>query len=204
MKQVRSGVPGEGQHEEGRGRLPGQKAEDGQGRSDFPSLGDGDAAQEPDTSDPHGLFQELGGGRDPRLFSTQIGARETGMDGRQRDGGGQDPEERSASGFVQDPQGDPVRLSPEQESRGTGGGQAHGESGVQPGGAVLVFFKSGEAGDGGLHSGSGQRMADGENGKNKLIDSHSLRTQGLCQEYLIEEAKKTAQKTGSRKDQRPF
>ena len=36
-------------------------------------------------------------------------------------------------------------------------------------------------------------MTYGEYRKNKLIDADSFRTQGMCQEYLIEETGKTAQ-----------
>ena len=38
-------------------------------------------------------------------------------------------------------------------------------------------------------------MTYGEYRKNKLIDADSFRTQGMYQEYLIEETGKTAQKT---------
>ena len=47
-------------------------------------------------------------------------------------------------------------------------------------------------------------MAYGKNGKDQLVDTDSFRTQSLCQEYLIEEAQETAQKTGDGKDQRSF
>lgn len=47
-------------------------------------------------------------------------------------------------------------------------------------------------------------MADRKNGKNQLVDTHSFRTEGLCQEYLIEETQKSAQQIRKGQDQSPF
>ena len=44
-------------------------------------------------------------------------------------------------------------------------------------------------------------MADRKYGENKLVDAHPFRTQDLCQEYLIKEARKFEQETGGSKDQ---
>ena len=40
-------------------------------------------------------------------------------------------------------------------------------------------------------------MTYGEYRKNKLIDADSFRTQGMCQEYLIEETNETGEYAGS-------
>ena len=45
-----------------------------------------------------------------------------------------------------------------------------------------------ETGNGYFKTGGSQGMTDGKYGENKLIDAHPFRTQGLCQEYFIEES----------------
>ena len=83
-------------------------------------------------------------------------------------------------------------LVPQNQPGGRGSQKREKEPGMEPG--IFLFFggKCSKAGDGSLHTGGGQRVADGKYRKDQLVDSHAFRTQSLGQEYLIEESKKTA------------
>ena len=162
------------------------------------------AAEKPYGSNSEKLLQELCGCRDAGLFLSQIRAGKTGMNGRQRNCGSQNAKERFAAGFMKPGTGDKGRLAPQDDSGCCGGQKGQRKSGEEPGVLFFSAGKSGEAGDGSLHAGSGQRMAYGKNRKNQLIDAYSFRTESLGKEYLIEEPKKTAQQSGSSEDQGPF
>ena len=194
----------EGEHQKRASRFAGQQPEDSEGRGDGSALLDSDAAQKPYSTDPDKLFQKLCGSGEPGLFPAQTGAGVAAVDGGQGNRGGHDLEQRFAAGFLQQVPGDERGFGPQKEPYGRGGQKGQKESCVEPG--ILFFFsgKRGETGDGGLHAGRSERMADGKNGEDQLIDSHTFRTESLGQEYLIEKAKKTAQQSGNGKDQRSF
>ena len=163
-----------------------------------------DAAKKPYGSDAQDLFQQLCGCRDAGLLSANPCPGKAGMDGRQRNGSCQNPEKRLAADFMEQPFCDKCGLAPQNQSGSRGSQKRHKKPGIEPGIFLFPAGKCGKTGNGGLHTGSGQCMAYRKDGKNQLIDPHSFRTQSLCKEYLIEESKKAAQKSGDGQDQRPF
>ncbi len=95
-------------------------------------------------------------------------------------------------------------LIPEKDADQHRGGQGQKQSGFQSVGSFFFYSSGGETGDGRFNTGGGTCMTYGEYRKNKLIDADSFRTQGMCQEYLIEETGKTAQKTCTGQKERTF
>lgn len=70
--------------------------------------------------------------------------------------------------------------------------------------SVIVFsgiFGGCIAGNGGLNAGRGQGQEKSLDGKNQLIDTKSCSTNGMGEEYSIEESYDPAEKSGHGKNQ---
>ncbi len=143
------------------------------------ALGQYGVGDQIDAGHPAALFQQLGACRDPRLFDTVKVSVDTGMDGTQRNGGGQNADHRGCAGFQEQSDRYVVAARIESGSAGQGQGDCQQQTHYHgsPGGKSRVFqtgLSRYKFGDGSLEACGGQRKGQGQYGGQQLIDAHAF------------------------------
>ena len=154
------------------------------------------------------LFNKLRGGRYRDIFSADEEADDTAVDRGKRNRERDDLQEDGAGWLQKEGAGDP--RSTEKHGRGAGGREPAGEQERAEENAerrAVVFFRvvfGREARDGGLDAAAGKRHAEGAHRERELEEADLRRTDRAREEYLIEEACCSGQKTGERQDKSAF
>lgn len=200
-------VSHEEQAKENNGKFSGKRASHGNERGGLFSLGEKDPEDQPGAAHPYSLLQELHGGGKSCLSPAEIIAGYAGVEGTD----GKTEAHQSNEGLC-------LRLL--QDFRGKKSGMTANRPGCQQRkkkGAestekksISGFFFFAQRGLRGGHSGKGRldsRRGEGQNQSlernQKLIDSHSPGTNGMREEYSIEESHQPGEDSGAGENQSP-